>query len=240
MKIYSAKNNISFSSYNNPIKSFDMKTPKGIVHFAEINYKHPPSNSFYNKLAHFILDNFANTSSHPFWASCRKPTLNKEIYDDYIRSNIHSYKTALNGKDTTILVGRDKSKNIVAALFSKPLRENSKLRDRDVLYIDSIAVDSGYRANGLGAAMLNKVTEASKNRFTDMFLVAYKEAVPFYKALNFKPLAWYSNPHQRYFIAEMAKERIDYPLYAEFFEKPLEKFDPIKWYKRVERRNIPR
>lgn len=233
------KNTVTFSSYYNPIKSFKVRTSSGILHFSEVNYQHPPKNTFYKNLAEFFLDNFANTSSHPFWEKCRKPLTDRSVYDDYVNYNIATYKKAIKNKNTTILLAKDSSKNIVAAVFAKILRESPTVRDFKTLYIDSIAVSPKYRGNNVGESILNKVLESSKNRFTDVFLVSYKESVPFYKKLGFESLS-FSNPKHKFVILEMAKERIDYPEYADFMYKSLNNSEVIPWYTRIQRNNIPK
>lgn len=232
-------NSISFSSYNNPIRPFDVKTSAGMLHFHEVNYKYPPKNKFYKKLAAFFLDNFANTSSHPFWEKCRKPTLDNSVYDESISSNVLKYKRFLRDKNTTILFAKDSSKDIAAAIFAVRLRETPTIRDPQTLYIDSVAVAPKYRGNNVGAHMLGKVLKAYEKNFTDAFLVSYKESVPFYEKMGFKPLNWNNSKH-KFVILEMAKERLDYPQYAEFMTKSLNRFEPIPWYTRIFRRNIPK
>lgn len=230
---------VSFSSYRYPIKSFDVKTDRGVLNFREVNYIHLPKESFYKKLATFFLDNFANTSSHPFWEKCRIPTIDYDVYNDYINYDVKTYKNALKNKKTTILLAKDKDKNIVAALFSTPLNLNKTIRDSKTLYIDSIAVSPKYRGNNVGSIMLQKLFESSKKEFTDAFLVSYKESVAFYKKLGFSPLNWNNYNHQ-FLISEMAKERLDYPFYADFLSKKLNDIEPIPWYLRIQRRNIPK
>lgn len=232
-------NSIYFTSYNNPILPFEVKTRAGILTFREINYKHLPKNAFYKKLASFFLDNFANTSAHPFWEKFRKPFLDKQVYNDYIDIDVKNYKKALYNKNTTILLAKDAEKNIVAAMFARPLKETQTVRDSQTLYIDSIAVAPKYRGNNVGARILEKVLLSSQKRFTDAFLVSYKESVPFYEKMGFKHLRW-SNPKHQYVIYEMAKERQDYPDYAEFMYKKLNNSELVPWYSRIQRRNIPK
>ena len=190
-------------------------------------------------MASFFLDNFANTSAHPFWEKFRKPFLDKQVYNDYIDIDVRNYKKALYNKNTTILLAKDAEKNIVAAMFARPLKETQTVRDSQTLYIDSIAVAPKYRGNNVGARILEKVLLSAQKRFTDAFLVSYKESVPFYEKLGFKHLRW-SNPKHQYVIYEMAKERQDYPDYAEFMYKKLNNSEFIPWYSRIQRRNIPK
>lgn len=232
--------NNSFTSLRIPVKSFDVKTSNGRLHFSEVNYKHLPKNSFYKKLAEFFLCNFANTSSHPFWAQCRKPTLDEEVYNNYISGMVKKYKSSINNPDTTIMLAKDKAKNIVAAIFARPLRETSKIKDSDTLYIDSIAVAPEYRGFNVGYELLNRLIEKSRKRFTDVFLVSYKETQPFYEKLGFRPMSLYKNDSERFVIEEMAKERIDYPQFAEFMTKFIHDKGCFDWCSRIQFRNIPK
>lgn len=234
-----SNNSISFSSYKNPIKSFDVRTNRGVLRFREINYQHLPKDSFYKKLAAFFLDNFANTSAHPFWEKCRIPTIDYDVYNDYIKYDVKTYKTALKNKKTTILLAKDRSNEIVAALFSTPLNLNKTVKDSKTLYVDSIAVSPKYRGNNVGSIILQKLFEASRKDFSDVFLVSYKESVSFYERIGFKPLNW-NNMHHQFVISEMAKERLDYPMYANFLTKKLNDTEPIPWFVRIQRRNIPK
>lgn len=232
--------NLNFTSLRNPIKPFDVKTSNGVLHFSEINYKHLPKNSFYKKLGMFFLENFANTSSHPFWAKCRKPTLDEAVYNDYIKGMAKRYKSSINNPYTTIMLAKDKSKNIVAAIFARPLRETSKIKDSETLYVDSIAVNPEYRGANVGAELLNRVINSSKERFTDVFLEAYKESQPFYEKLGFRALNPYGKESERFLIEELAKERKDYPQFAEFMTKKLQYTGQFDWLDRIKFRNIPK
>jgi len=238
-KINYTNNKTTFTSYNNPIKSFDIPSPKGMLHFYEINSKHQAKNSFCKALAEFFLENFATTSSHPYWKlliSDKKT----DLFYDRVKDDAKRYKKFLKSKDSTVLVAKDKAKHIVAAIFTKSLNETPTVKDADTLYIDSIAVNPEYRGKGIGETLINKILSSAAERFSDVFLVAYKESVPFYKKLGFQTLDYYKKPNAQYLISELAKDRLDYPEYAEFMEKPLLKECPIDWCSRIEYRNIPK
>ena len=53
--------------------------------------------------------------------------------------------------------------------------------NRILLYVSNIAVNENYRGNKVGSTMVNKIIEASDNRFSDLVLVADNCAVPAYK-----------------------------------------------------------
>jgi ribosomal protein S18 acetylase RimI-like enzyme len=235
----SLSNNLTFTSLANPIKSYKLKTDLGQIDVREINYIHQPDKSFLKKIAGFFLDNFADASAHPYWQSFKKSNRNQEIYDNYVENEAKNIHNALNSRDTTILVARDKFKNIIGAIYAKKLHEGNKVVDCNTLYIDSLAVDSKYRGQDIGASLLKSVLESSKKRFTDAFLIAYREAVPFYYKLGFKSLG-YKKPQEFFVISEMARYTDDYPRFVDYLTLNLNNTLPVDWCTRVVRRNIPK
>lgn len=216
------KNNshIKFKSLNNPVKPFTIKTEKDVISFAEIDYTKKPQKNFLKEVAEFFLDNFAFQSGHPYWKALRK---NTPEYDDNLYT-IHrnvgliaSYKELLKNPDTTLVIGRNKKKEITAAILTEPLKITQEVQNDRTMYLDSIAVNKKYRGNHIGETLVNTVEKSSKDRFDDIFLVAYNESVPFYKKLGF------SHIKNKYMIENMAKERLDYPQHASFLAKPIEK-----------------
>jgi ribosomal protein S18 acetylase RimI-like enzyme len=232
----SKSNNLTFTSFANPIKPYKLKTEWGYVDVREINYIHRPDKAFLKKLASFFLDNFAQTSNHPYLQVFRGPNRNSAIYDSYIKNEAKYMNNALNSKDTTILVAKDKSKNIVGAIYAKKLHEGQKVVDCNTLYVDSLAVDSKYRGQGLGASILKSVLESSKNRFTDAFLTAYREAIPFYYKLGFKSLG-YKKPDEYFVITEMSKNTDEYPIFVDYLTTKLNKKSVEDWCSRIVKRN---
>ena len=236
MQVNSNYNSISFSSLRCPIKPFTIKTPKGTLYCREMDYKTIYRNRFYKKLGQFFLDIFAETSSHPFWAKCRKATLDKKAYDDYIASTVSDYKKFFVDPDTTVIFAKDRRSRIVGAIQTRKLNLNSIVKDEDTLYVDSLAVLPKYRGNDVGKTLLEKVLKASKYRFSQVFLVAYKESAPFYEKLGFERM----NPKdsaQKFAIKKLSDIRIDYPEYADYMQKDLEKTLPDKWFERIEKNN---
>ena len=232
MQINSDKNYIHFSSLRCPVKPFRIKTSKGYLYCAEIDYKKDYPDKFYKKIGKFFLDNFANTSSHPFWKKCRKPNLNKEVYNDYINSSIESYKQHFFNPDSTVLLVKNSKKQLVGALYSRPLELSKTLTDKDTLYIDSLAIKQKYRGNSIGKKVLNKILNVSKEKFGEVFLVAYKESARFYEKLRFTKMSK-NEPSQAFAISELAKERIDYPDYVDFMQMSLKEQLPNRWYNRI-------
>ena len=99
---------VSYTSKNYPIKPFKIKTNRGILFCKELDYDKEYGNTYLRKIGEFFLDIFANTSSHPFWEKCRKPKLDRFIYNDYISDTISGYRKAMKDSDTTIIIARNK------------------------------------------------------------------------------------------------------------------------------------
>ena len=234
MQINNYKNSISFSSLNCPIKPFTIKTSKGDLYCSEIDYSKSYKKCFYKNIGEFFLDIFANTSSHPFWKKCRKPTLEKDVYDDYVASSIKDYKKYFKDRDTTVILVKNSSQRLVGAIYSRVMDLGKHLRDKDTLYIDGLAISPEYRGMDVGKKLLSKVLDSSKERFSDVFLVAYKESTPFYEKLKFKKMDT-NDSAQKYAIKKLADERIDYPQYVDFMQKDFAPKRTKKWYERIDK-----
>ena len=232
MQVNNNYNPITFTSLRCPVKPFTIRTPKGVLYCSEIDYTKSYPDKFYKNIGKFFLDIFANTSAHPFWKKCRKSSLDKQVYDDYISSSIESYKKYFSHPDTTVLLLKDKSKRLVGGLYTRSLDINKALKDDDTLYIDSLAVKTSYRGKNIGKKLLKSVLKSSKDKFSDAFLVAYKESTPFYEKLGFHKMNK-NNPACNFAISELAKERIDYPEYVDFMEIKLDKKLPQEWFVRI-------
>lgn len=222
----------SFTSLKNPIKPFAIKTPQGVVQCREVNYKHPPRNCFYRKLAEFFMDNYSNTSSDPIWALCREGSRDAEVYEQTIKQWIKELKFVVQNRASTLLYAKDKEGKICSAIVSKPFNLNKQLKDAHVLYISDVAVNKNCRGSHIASAMLNRILSAERKDYTDAFLVAFRESLPFYLKNGFKEVQ-YNKRSQQYFIEEMLKERPDFPDFVEFVSKPLEDKSPISWCKRI-------
>ncbi len=221
---------IRFTSVNHPVKPFLIQTNDNVIKFKEWDYDKLPKKSALKEIAKFFLDNFANQSSHPFWKTCRKgtPTFIKSTYNNYVNFLVLNYKEQLKNPDTTLMLGRDKNGKISAAILAEPLNLTPIVKDNKTLYIDSIAVDKNYRGNHIGKRLINDVVKSINERYTDVFLVAYNESVPFYKKLGFVSLnnKYYA---QRKIIDSLSEERKDYPEYASFLTKPIDNNKP-RWF----------
>ena len=225
-------NHTNFTSLNNPVKPFKIKTGNDVISFKEINYNKPVKKKLLKEISTFFLDNFANQSAHPYWKFCRKhtSTFDKSIYNDYINCTIKDVKRRLENPDITILLGRNKKKQLTAAIITEPINIPNVIKDENTLYLDSVAVNKKYRGNHIGETLINKVID-SNNKYSDMFLVSYSESVPFYKKLGFKPLTPIHSGQAR-IISSMKEDRIDYPQYADFLTKPLDKKQP-RWFNNI-------
>lgn len=222
---------INFKSILQPVKPFTLKTNKGKIYFKEVDYTKTLKKSLLKEISTFFLDNFASTSAHPFWKKCRKktPTFDKEIYKDYIDNDIiKTIKTRLKNPDTTLMLGKNPNKKLVAAILANPLDLTTFVKNNNTLYIDLLAVTPKYRGNNVGKQLLTNVIESTKNRYTDVFLIAYNESVPFYQKLGFKYLE-NKTYNQQIITNSLARERLDYPLYASFLTKPLN-HSAQRWY----------
>ena len=229
------KRQISFKSFNHPVRPFKINTGSDTIYFKELDYKRPAKKRLLKEVATFFLDNFANQSSHPFWETCRRGTKTfiKSTYKDYISESINTYKELLKNPDTTVMLGRNRSKKLTAAILAEPLNLTPLVKDNNTLYIDSIAVDKVYRGNHIGNQLMKNVINSTKNRYTDVFLVSYKESETFYKKQGFTPL----NPEhkgQKKIIKSLAKERLDYPEYASFLTKTIDESKP-RWFQKFKK-----
>lgn len=233
MRIETNHNSVAFKSLRTPVKPFVIDSSKGNLYCYEADYS-INNDIFFKNIAKFFLDIFANTSSHPFWKNCRGETINKRIYSSYINSSILKYKKSFKDYDTTLLLVENANNKLIGAAYTRPLHFNHVLKDDNTLYIDSLAISPQYRKQGIGENILSKILRASDQHFSEAFLVAYKEAVPFYEKLNFTKMNA-KDPKQQFAISELIRERIDYPDYADFMQKDLGKKLENKWYDRIKK-----
>lgn len=213
--------NFSFTSLNNPVKPFRVLAENRAVKFKEIDYFKLLSDKELNNLGEFFLDNFAKTSTHPFWEMCRKNArnFNKDLYHAHLeQAVINDIKLNLIEPDTTLMIGYDKGHKIVGAILANALKVFSGEKTSEVLYLNMLAVNENYRGNNIGKKLLKSLLESSKDRFKKTFLVAYKESEPFYKKQGFRELDIEFDDEFE-LQKDFAKLRIDYPEYASFLIK---------------------
>ncbi len=215
-------NHISFTSKNNPIKPFVLQTKDGELHFQEIDYSKKLAKKKLKEIGSFFLDNFAYTSSHPYWKYCQKNNseFDKETYDIYVKELVDSYKTTFKNPDTTVLLGRNNKNELCAALYTLPLNLSKVIKNNKTLYVDSLAVNEQYRNNHVSKQLLEKVLNSFGNRFQNSFLIAYNEVVPFYLKQGYMVIDKASLNDD--FVKSIKELRIDYPQYCTLMAKNLD------------------
>lgn len=209
-----SKNNLnrSFTSKNNPIKPYNVKTRYGTIHFQEVNYSRPIKRSNLEKISVFVTDNLHDSFKTPLEQQLKKDSyfFDKNLYRQWINLSIEDLQKALLNPDTTLLIGTDENNKICAVLHSKPLELSDKLKDDETIYVDTCSVDRKYQGMGIGKILIEKLKETSSSSFKKMALVSVEEAKFFYRKLGFKRV---KDPIQR---QEFEKVRYKYLNGAEF------------------------
>lgn len=234
MKIQST-DNISFTSLNNPVKKFNIFTPKGKLHVQEVRLKEKSVDFSFN-ISKFINENFIDGASDPLWKEFLKPE--KEIllsgknerYAKYLRDVFKN-----DDGNTTLLLARDGQNWIKGAILSLTYNDPASLYDPKLCNIEAVCVDKDYRGFGVGKKLMEKTMQSAKNAFTDAVLTGYNKAVPFYKKLGFQILTQDSRKNM-YFYKELQKEREDIPRYTQLMFKPLQPKNQ-RFYERIKPEN---
>lgn len=178
--------NLSFSSKNRPIPQFVVKTDYGPLFIKEL----PKADI--NKAGVFSFQ--CATEAFPWLSWCKDLPYEDKV--DQVKNLIDSHRDTLAKPDgnSTILIGKD-PKGKIQALFSLEsfddlTRVRYDFEDAKIGYIHECMVASKYRSQGLGKVLLDKLLEAGKGVFSDIFLEANKSerVVKFYKEAGFKPL----------------------------------------------------
>lgn len=173
---------LNFNSKNYPIKSFVVQTKKGPIFVEEL------SEIDKYKAAAFSLGYELET--FPPAIKNLKSIRDKKEKIRYFES-IH--RRILNKEDgnSTILIGKDSKKRIVALVsmhnFDEFARLEEEFMDTRTGYIEECILNAKYRGEGLGTVMLNEILKTADNHFTDIFLEANNRAVTFYTRAGFKP-----------------------------------------------------
>lgn len=218
---YKNFNNIHFKSLNHPIKDFTLSTNNGEIKFKEMKFdKFYPEKSL-GKIFSFFLDNFANQSSYPSWLYYRKnaPEYIPQAYDWFLKNSfIKTFDDQHQNADATMLVGKNKDRQVVAGILAYPFESQRKIKNGRTLWIEMLAVDNIYRNNHIATKLIDKVLEKTKDLYDNIFLIAYNESVPFYQKVGFEHLP--EKGHKR-LIKQLAQERPDYPKFASFLFKKL-------------------
>jgi ribosomal protein S18 acetylase RimI-like enzyme len=223
--------NLNFTSYNYPVKPFTINTDGETLTFKEIDYKKPIDKDLLNDVSEFFVDSFVKQSSNPSFNCLRKDTagFDKEKYEDFKNtSEVEPIKEFVaNDDDTTLLVGYNDKNEISAAIFTHPVDIPEGIKEKNTLYVDSIAISSKYRGHHVGKIALDNLLMSSKNRFSDAILEAYNESALFYEKLGFNKVK------DENAIEKLAKTNSAYPEYESFYEKPLDKTQS-RWTDRLE------
>lgn len=222
----------SFTSVNNPIRNFRIKTSNGIVNVSEFTELDSMLFNRLGELSKFVVDSFIEGSNSPGWKKYTKPKY-KEAYQSKVGRFNYVIKNVFEQDDgnSNILVARNKDGNIVGALISFTLREVKGLKDKKTLYIDSLGVDKKYRHNNIAKKLMEKVFIAGKDVYSDSLLTSYNSAVPFYEKIGYKK-ADLNNPIIKMFHEILRQDRTDMPKYTKLMEIPLKKNDQ-RWWERL-------
>lgn len=218
----------NFTSLNNPIKPFIVKTKRGKVFVRELGANDLRKKGVIEKLTKLFIKNFASSTNDPGWFIFNNPN-EAEKCSKIFNNFLDSMKGRLlnpNG-NLTLLAVFDKNKRLQGACMSFGFDEVPTGK-KSVCCIESLAVNKLYRGEGLGKVLVNKTLSSAKKTFTDVFLVGENLAEGFYKKLGFKHLDS-NDKAQKTVINFIAQDRWDYPDYVSFLTKPLQESKP-RWY----------
>lgn len=223
-------NNINFESKANPIAPYVFRTKCGGLSVSEATIKNFKRRNFVRNLSHFFCRNFASMTNDPGW---KKYKGKSAIRDDAVFRDFYEYmRSRLLKKDDsmTLLIARDQNKKIKGACLAYKC-DIIPGTNNNVCYIDSLAVEKDCRGNGLARNMIEKIAEAEKGRFTDIFLTGDRMADGFYKKLGFGTMNA-EDKNQKAVMDYMETQRTDYPAYVELFTRPLQEDKP-RWYEYI-------
>lgn len=214
------------------IKPFEINTSRGNLFFKELKPKDSKSTNQVHNLAKFLINNFIDSSIDPDWNELQN-LANKDYYKNVIEDYETFIKAILknNYGKSTILVAKDTKKHIKASIITFEFNEFKGIEDPKTLYLHSMAVDKEYRKNNIGKILIDKAIEKDKETFTDVFLTAYNNALPFYKKLGFEQLDT-TNPKIKIISDKIQETRTDFPQYVTFMSKTLDK-NATRWWERI-------
>lgn len=229
MNISNNRFNFTFKSLNNPIKPFVIKGDDDEIKFEEVDYTKPQSEELLDNVSEFFLDNFVKQSTYPNDKILRKdtPDFNENSYKTIKKEVMKDpLKESLKDADTTLMLGFNKNKELVAGINTLNLNVAPYIQDNKTLYVDSLAVDKKYRGLHIGQTLINKVIESSKDKYTDVFLMSYNKSVPFYEKQNF-------NKVQDTTITETLSSYIpEHPEHMTFMERTINP-NESRWTERI-------
>lgn len=175
------KQYLTFCSRNHPIEPFIVQTKKGPIFMEELSeidkYK-AAAFSFRYELETF-----------PIAAKNLKGISDKKGKIQYFEK-IHSRILEKEDGNSTILIGKNSKKRVVALVsmhsFDEFARLEEEFLDLKTGYVEECILDAKYRGEGVGTTILNKILETADNHFTDIFLEANNKAVNFYTRAGFE------------------------------------------------------
>lgn len=224
--------NYSFTSRNNPIKTFQIVTKLGDITVEEVNYGRDITPRFIKKLTEFFCRNFGADTIDPFWSKYKTgaPEEKKNLFDMVEKYYTNLFKEEEKHHNTTLLIAKDKNNRMQGACLTTPCYEIPGA-ENSALYIDSVATNKKYRGFFIAKRMMLKTMEAGSRTFSDSFLTAAKESEGFYEKLGYKKLNKKS-PDQRTILKYIAEHRRDYPDYMTPMSIPLDVTAP-RWFKKT-------
>lgn len=225
-------NKPAFGSLNNPIADFVIPTDKGDLFISELSPEKCQDKRVVRPLVEFFLKNIATNTDDPDFKNILHPDA-KDWYNRTVAKHMSDFicKSIYDDGNMTVLEAKDGYGRLRAAVSSGGLTEFDMVKDDLTCYVENIAVDSKFRNQNVAKIILGKTIDASKEVFTDIFLVAEKNAEGFYKRVGFKNIKS-DNAAKRFVVDTLALTRYDYPQYASFMSKVLDK-DATRWWDRV-------
>lgn len=225
-------NKPTFGSLNNPIANFVIPTDRGDLFVSELSPEKCQDKRVARPLVEFFLKNIAANTDDPDFINILEPD-SKDWYNRTVAKHMNDFigKSLYDDGNMTVLEAKDRYGRLRAAVSSGGLTEFDMVNDNKTCYVENIAVDSKFRNQHVGKIMLGKTLNVSKEVFTDVFLVAEKNAEGFYKRIGFKNIKP-DSAAKRFVVDELSTTRFDYPQYASFMSKVLDK-DATRWWDRV-------
>lgn len=225
MIFLSSTQNLNFSSRNNPVKPFTLKTKAGNLSCFEIPAKKLCNSPKLYEISHFFCKNFASLTEDPYWLSYNKPYNKESIARGFF--NYLNSKILRDDGNLTMLVAEDEN-NIVQGACLSYTYDALPSTIKNLCYVDSIAINPEFRKNNVAKILLEKTGDINKRTFTDIFLTGEVLAKDFYKKLGFSELNK-NDKSQRCFINFLEKTREGEMKYLIPYTKPLQDNKP-RWF----------
>lgn len=228
----SNNNSINFSSKNNPIPNFQIKTDKGVLFVKEITSKDILNESKLKEITKFFANNFINNTNDPSLTQYKNP----KNYNKYLKmlDRIKNYYKQMYVEDDgnlTVLEARNSLGDICASVVTNTFKDISGLFDSRTCYVDSIAVRKDYRKKHVATKLMDKAIDCSKGIYTDVFLASDNMSVPFQLKNGYRIMD-YANEPERVIMDRINKFRGDYPNYITFMDKRLDDSSE-PWFLRI-------